>query len=244
MEIRKLFVEFLVATGPVVMTYFVGWGYLYFFFGAFGINIAEINTDTATIFVYSFPVFRNIVTLRAFSDIDLAWVLLVLIFAFGLLVLLRACYFGDAGIYRVKPNPNPVEMVWDVAYRLGRKWVGIRYVAAACLLILSVFVTVLLIEKAAYLAADQVWGVRATFVVAASGAKNNFPEYRSQYEACLKAQALRLIYADNQGYYLLCMNDDASTEGTVFEVSRTNGLVSARFAGRGGELWPNLKTRN
>lgn len=39
--IPKAIYEFLVATLPAVVLYFVGWAYLYFFLGAFGINIAE-----------------------------------------------------------------------------------------------------------------------------------------------------------------------------------------------------------
>jgi hypothetical protein len=41
MEFQKSIIQFLIATLPAVFLYFVGWGYLYFFFGAFGINSAH-----------------------------------------------------------------------------------------------------------------------------------------------------------------------------------------------------------
>jgi hypothetical protein len=42
-----------VASMPAVFLYFVGWGYLYFYFASFGINISEINLDTSTVLIYS-----------------------------------------------------------------------------------------------------------------------------------------------------------------------------------------------
>jgi hypothetical protein len=54
MEFQKSIIQFLIATLPALFLYFVGWGYLYFFFGAFGINIAEIHLDTSTVFIYAF----------------------------------------------------------------------------------------------------------------------------------------------------------------------------------------------
>ena len=58
MELNKTLYEFLIATLPAVVLYFVGWGYLFFLLGDFGINISEINFDTSTIFIYAFsPVY-------------------------------------------------------------------------------------------------------------------------------------------------------------------------------------------
>ena len=43
MDLTKAIYEFLVATLPAVFLYFLGWAYLYFFLGAFGINISVFH---------------------------------------------------------------------------------------------------------------------------------------------------------------------------------------------------------
>jgi hypothetical protein len=53
-EFQKSLIQFLIATVPAIVLYFIGWAYLYFYFSSFGINIAEIHLDTSTVFIYAF----------------------------------------------------------------------------------------------------------------------------------------------------------------------------------------------
>lgn len=54
MNITKALYEFLIATLPAVIVYFIGWAYLFFFLSDFSINITELNFDTTTVFIYAF----------------------------------------------------------------------------------------------------------------------------------------------------------------------------------------------
>ena len=47
--------ELVIATIPMVMLYFVGWTYLYFYLKVFGIGISELDLDIQTILIYSYP---------------------------------------------------------------------------------------------------------------------------------------------------------------------------------------------
>ena len=53
------------------------------------------------------------------------------------------------------------------------------------------------------------------------------------YKSCMDRRALDLIFADHDGYFLLCVADINETGGTVFEVRRDDSkLVSVRTVRR------------
>src|SRR5258707_392343 len=43
------------ATIPAVLAYFIGWEYLYYYLGQFGVGIAELELGLETIFIYAVP---------------------------------------------------------------------------------------------------------------------------------------------------------------------------------------------
>lgn len=228
MEWQKVFYEFLIVTVPAVILYFIGWGYLYYYFGAFGINIAEAHFDVPTIFIYSVPVVQNAI---AHSVWYLAGAFVTL--PFLLLIIFRL--LKPRLKYKVKQKWLPVVAAVD-----GMPvWAKLLFVIVA--LALSALALRPIIEEAALETARRIWSGPATYVIALPEPKGDSQSkpaesspWREQYADCSKHEALRLIYADDSAYYLLCMNEeDKSGQGVIFEIRRKEGLVSVRFAERG-----------
>jgi len=227
MEWQKVFYEFLIVTVPAVILYFIGWGYLYYYFGAFGINIAEVHIDVPTIFIYSVPVVQNAV-------VHYLYYLLVV------LVLLPAAVLLLYSQLKVRQK-NKVKAAWTrAATAVAEMSLWAKLALLIVVLVGSALAMRPIIEAAALETAMRIWTGSTTVVIALPEAKGEgSPKpvapsvWSNRYEACSKKEALRLIYADDNAYYLLCMKEDTrSGQGDVFEVRRKEGLVSVRFAER------------
>jgi hypothetical protein len=232
-ESQKAIVEFLIATLPAVFLYFVGWGYLYFYFDAFGINISEINLDTSTVLIY------------AFSPISIAaksyriW-LGPTIFAFAAAVV---CFTALSKIM----SRNARIRARLVYRRLTTGTALTTKLAVAMLLLIVVFMFFIpVLRWAAAQQRSRIWAGQAETIVPFLTEKTKSEEkagprlltdpmsqIRESYIQCSAQEALLLIFADDKAYYVLCRSVESSNEGIVFEVRRETGLMSARFAAAG-----------
>jgi hypothetical protein len=235
MEAQKVFYEFLIVTVPAVVLYFTGWGYLYFFLGAFDIDIAEIHIDVPTVFIYSLPVLQDAVRHYGYYLLGgTIGFLIASVIIFG--------EMADAGKASLRGFSNRV-----ISF-VSKVSIWTKLTVSIALLALLVLGLVPIISTAAQDTANRIWAGPARYVVAAArtasaeaSAGQSQPtdspawkEQKAQYDACSAIEALRLVYADDNTYYLLCRNDENSTQGTVFEVRRKEGLVSVRFPQKEG----------
>jgi hypothetical protein len=218
---QKAITEFLVATVPLVLVYFIGWGYLYFYFNAFGINISEIHLDTSTVFIY------------ALTPIEI--VLGPAIFVIATAVVL----FGVT----LKLLPPDIKMQVQAI----RMWLtdglapGIKIAMFTVGLAIALIFLQPILKWAAQQKQMKIWVGQAEVIVPLVDSPGDDkdkagtlidPAWRRQRESyvqCRNAQALRLIFADDKAYYALCKSREDEV-GIVFEVRREGGLTSARFA--------------
>jgi hypothetical protein len=228
-DLKKAIYEFLVATLPAVVLYFVGWAYLYFFLGDFGINIAEIHFDTPTIFIYSFSPVQ--IAARAYG----LWAVLGIIGAAVLAwLLVRLAKRG----WRVAL----ASLLHRLRHEASQAPVGVRICSLIVVLVLFLLALVPFLRWAAAQEKMQLWTNNSEYVVALLGAGPKSTEspppaspWLESYKQCSDAQALLLIYADDSAYYLLCKATASSSDGYVFEVRREFGLSSVRFTSAGGQ---------
>jgi hypothetical protein len=235
MELRKLVYEFVVATLPLVVVYYIGWAYLYFYLNLFGINISELHFDNATIFIY------------AFAPVSLAlqgrwWLGLPIIAAIAILLV-------------------GIRILFQRQWLLARTKLGnLSTTLQILLLVISLLCLLILLrpwlEWAAQQKKAQIWAGSGEPVIAlitgegkaaspsaatsgatASGAvppQGTLSVWRDSYNECGAQEALSLIFSDEKAFYLLCKSTDDPSQGTVFEVRREFGLTSVRVASSGG----------
>lgn len=227
MEMRKAIYEFLLATLPAVVLYFIGWAYLYFFLEAFGISITELHLDTPTIFIYAFSPLQ--IALRAYGWWVLGGVL-------GLAFLLWV-------IQKMLPQR------WSIRLRKRFKWMREKvaqlppWVTPLSMLV-TFFAVLLALVPLARWAADRqtmrVWASQVGYVIPllahdtkSQPATEESSPWHDSYKKCSEQEALLLIFSDDKAYYVLCKSSENSKEGYVFEIRRETWLSSVRFASMG-----------
>jgi hypothetical protein len=228
-DLWKALIDFLIATSPAVVLYFIGWAYLYSFLSAFGINMAEIHMDTPTIFIYSFsPLYK----------LAMSYGLHFLFVIGGLLLIWAAVGYLPHRI------AAPVKFGYEKATGVISKSVAAKLFV---FVVASIFVALSLLQVSkitAIQASDRLWkdeGAANTLALISekdakpSAGLTKFPysQWRASYDKCVDEQALLLIYSDDKAYYFLCKSKINKNEGLVFEVRRELGLVSVRFAAGG-----------
>ncbi len=217
MDIQKAILEFLVATLPAVVLYFLGWAYLYFFLISFGINIAEVHIDTPTIFIYSFSPLQVV-----FKRYGLCLLLI--------LFLLAVLYFVLVRIFPRLAKASRRLSAW-----LAKTGTVLRICLTLAVLLLLALLSAPVVSWAADQASARIWtgkGANAVAITAKKGSRT-FGALRAMYNKCGADQSLILVYADDKAHYLLCKSSVDDTQGVVFEVRRELGLVSVRFVSGG-----------
>ena len=224
-EFQKSLIQFLIATVPAIVLYFIGWAYLYFYFSSFGINIAEIHLDTSTVFIYAFSPLAIVV--KAYWP----WIapLTVIIVAVVLIIT----------TLMPRKSRNEIKQI----YRWVRDKVPIGVTTLLMIIGLLIFLSALVpvVKWAAIQQRKQVWaGERpVSMVVLVEGSKPKAEadpaQVRESYMQCSDQQALLSIFSDDKAYYLLCKSVENSDVGYVFEVRREFGLSSVRFVSAGGQ---------
>jgi hypothetical protein len=224
MDISKALYEFLIATLPAVILYFIGWGYLFFFLRDFGVNITELNFDTATIFIYAFAPIQIIVMNH--------WVLAI------------ASVMSIIILFLVIPLRLPIVLAglreWS-----GRIPIFSKILVGAIIFIVFLFGILPLLRSAAFEKKQEIWSGDANYVLPLLIGEAGRPASTKQdlswrdrfinsYTQCSDQEALRLVFSDEKVYYLLCKSAVNGNEGYIFEVRHEGGLTSVRFASLSG----------
>ena len=151
MELRKAIYEFVVATLPLVVVYYVGWAYLYFYLNSFGINISELHFDTTTIFIYAFAPIS--IVLRAH------WLIILLVIV-GIVVLLAViARFVPGGWSSLKHS-----LRW-LRGKFGSLPIEIQTLLLIAGLICFLLLLAPILKSSAQRRRDEVWAGRAEYVI-------------------------------------------------------------------------------
>jgi hypothetical protein len=249
-NLQEAILELLAAALPAVVLYFTGWSYLYFYLGAFAINISEINFDLPTVFIYSYP------PLHALWEFY--WLPIVAFVVGVVLVWLFAARLWAAA---VAPRLTPCLAVEAAAIAARVRALS---TTAWTLSVLFVLVLVLplplksLTSFAAARAADRVWegqaaelrpvfdkppAVASRFDVvrlvtvslwrkATKKERDAMAVLADDYETCQRRNAVSVVFAVEQRYYLLCRGAQVPFRGAVYEVKGKDGLLSVRSVHR------------
>ena len=202
----KAIFELIVATIPAALLYFFGWAYLHFYLKAFSIDLSELELDLQTMFIYSVPPLRAVMSLYWLWGIVLAIVVLIWMLQWIVPRFYRRVIELPAIVY-------------------GLTLFGIFASLAVA--------SVPMIRLVATDAANRKWssgppGIPMEAIAKEVDAKDGSLWYNN-YRKCSKRRGLDLIFADKASYYMLCISQDDKALGVVFEVRREAGLVSVRF---------------
>jgi hypothetical protein len=110
----------------------------------------------------------------------------------------------------------------------------------ASIFLLVSYALVPLTRSAAMRAAEYIWDGEGPQIVAIY--KDSTPPdqgttismWTNNYNKCRDRNELRLIFSDDMSYFILCRSESDKGAGIVFEARKDGGLVSVRFAYRGG----------
>jgi hypothetical protein len=229
-EIQKAIIEFLIATLPAVFLYFIGWGYLYFYFSAFGINISEIHLDTSTVFIHAFSPIQIVL-----ND----WRIWVGPAIFGV-----AAAVAVVGITsKLLPPDIKMRVQATGVWLTDGSALGIKLVMLISVLVIISMILKPVLKWAALQQQIKIWAGQAEVIVPLVDSPGEKAKpwtltdpslrQRESYVQCRNEQALLLIFSDDKAYYALCKSRENSDAGIVFEVRREGGLASARFASPG-----------
>lgn len=196
-----------------VLAYYIGWAYLYFYLGYFGIQLSEIELSVEAVLIYAAPPL-----FWAWQEHWLAAVSAVLLVAVGYAVLR---FSGKARRIR-----ELVKGLLDEQPALLRL-LSVFLIAGAFVLSLSPFV-----KASAYARASQRWdqtGVKTQVLLRSSERSR----HGDDFQACLERRALELIFADRERYFLLCISELNAAYGALYEVRRSDpGIASVRMLER------------
>lgn len=233
MDVQKGIYEFIIATMPAVVLYFIGWSYLYFYLGSFGINISELKLDLQTIFIYSYSPVRTLISVLLSHWLSLA---LSLVLA-GILFMVARRFFPAKLARRISHLVNERKAAWSS--RLPESPIMRALIFILALVVVAPVVLVPWARWAATMAASRVWTGVAQEIVAVVSEKDYVDDkdqgasWLSSYRQCQNRVELGLIFSDDQAYYMLCRSQDDPKTGLVFEVRRKGRLASVRYLDRG-----------
>lgn len=209
--------QFIFATIAPATLYFLGWAYLYFYLGWFNIDISEVDPNITTVLTYGYsPIYAlRWWTLVPILGLAIAgWIAKKKSSTFETLLTRLRCNYT-----RVKRRtPSEVALLLGVIF--------ILFIFPWALLPLA--------NRAATSAAEREWQ-RAPTVKAVleqdrkSAPDDAAPEILIQYGECShRPEQLRLIFANSNRYFLLCVSKDYDNLGTIYEIERGKGLESVR----------------
>jgi hypothetical protein len=229
-DASKVLTDLIVVTIPAVLLYFVGWVYLYFYLGAFGIGVSELDLDIQTIFLYFLPPIRLLAKFiwdGFLANLYLAGGLLVLIAIAA--VLFKQCapgHFQSLG-QRLSTSFNNLR---ELFASLQTASVIVQCLLVFVLLVSLAIIAVPVIRSTAGYAADRQWVTRGTMIAAMIKKADEMQSssWFDNYKACSERRALNLIFADKETYFMLCIDKYDASFGVVYEVRRDAGLASVR----------------
>jgi hypothetical protein len=249
MDWQKAISDFLVATIPAVLLYFLGWAYLYYFLSSFGIYPSELKLDVITVLIYAYAPIHDIV----------ARYLLIIIFS--CLAFIFLIYFNIASPKKmlqraplwVKQLPTSVSKMYRPVSSLP---LAIRIFSLTFELLIGMLLALSLIlipiaKLAAAKTEAELWGDSAPIIAvnlhledtSKKEVNSNAPtleskadqEHNSNDETlssevaqCQRNLGLVPIFSDDSTLFVLCRNEQDRNSGWVFELRKEKGLVSAR----------------
>lgn len=207
-------VSAIVVATPAVIVYFLGWTYLNYYLGAFGIGIAELDLGVETIFIYSAPAATWLLKTK--------WPWFVGIAVFWGIVVLWSCHLRG-GI-----SPSVTSFL--------RKFFMFWYVQAIATFIGVTLLTMMIapiVQKAAVTHVTEMWGRAGIKIRAMVESSESGSDERRDYETCKKRDGLQLVFGDKNGYFMLCTSEIDDMDGVIYEVRRQDSaLASVRRVSR------------
>jgi hypothetical protein len=236
-EIQKAIYEFIVATVPAVILYFLGWSYLYFYLSSFGINISEFKLDLQTIFIYAYSPIQTLTT-HLVARFLTHWIVYVaIVVAAVILFFAMRRYLSDAK--KKKINELKSRLQTALASYVPTSPLVRALVFLFAIAFLMPLLLIPLARQAASETANNVWTHQTQQMVAIvredDFVDDNDERYSllTNYRQCQSRLELGLIFSDDEGYYMLCRSHDDPNTGLVFEVRREKGLMSVRYVNKG-----------
>jgi hypothetical protein len=230
MDVRKVIFEFILATLPAVLLYFIGWVYLNSYLSGFAINVSELQLDTQTIFIYSFSPFQII--------IQRYWIRLGLI-ALGLTILVIALVWIArkylSSTRRATLRAKAGQLIGAVAALPPALYGFIGIIAALVFLALLVAPVV---RWSAGISVAQRWdglGARVQPILPSEIKPSMWHQrfyWHENYERCGERRGFEFIFSDQSAYYVLCRSSVDPDTGIIYEVRHNVGLVSVRYVNR------------
>ena len=228
MDLQKSIVDFVIVTLPGVLLYFLGWVYLYYFLGFFGINISELKLDTSTVFIYSYTPIYDMMTHHPITTGLISLIVLLSLFTrFFDNILIKP-------LVSVRKRVSAIHARWIRRPSSLNSFWRIVYITIALFLFVLATLNFVLIPVAissARLAASQKWEGRTGSVVVNLNqeGKSTTAELIEDFGTCQDRDALVQIFFDEDTLFLLCRSPEEPRTGSVFEVKKDKGLVSSRY---------------
>lgn len=199
---------FLLTTIPIVILYFTGWTYLYLYFDFFGINISELKLDLQTVLMYSYAPFHYVIV---HFQVYVILAVVVLIYAVAWML------------------PCIRDAIGSLVCALGKIPVSLRRIFYVGLLFACIFLFARLIRVTAFDAAKLQWNEGGIAVEVVLRSEDERSAWGLNLKRCVERSAARLVFADEDGYYLICRSSVTIYEAVVYEVRHEGGLASIRF---------------
>ncbi|TEA71880.1 hypothetical protein [Allopusillimonas ginsengisoli] len=204
----------MVVAAPAVFVYFLGWAYLNYYLGAFGISVAELDLGIETIFIYAAP--AAIWLLKT----QWSWIVGIAVLVWGL-----ALWRRHSGVRTKELSSSGRRLLSSTWYvQIVAVFVG----STLLVMFISPFV-----KEAALDSAAQRWDRSGINIRALVDSPGFGSVERQDYETCMKRDGLRLVFGDKNSYYMLCAGEIDNTEGLIYEVrGHDSVLASVRGASR------------
>ncbi|NYT60578.1 hypothetical protein H0A65_16790 [Alcaligenaceae bacterium] len=203
----------VVVAAPAVFVYFLGWSYLNYYLGAFGVGVAELDVSAETVFIYAAPAAIWLI------ESPSLWLVIIITVIVGV------------GLTHLPWRLR--NQIWLVVAPIRRvlsimPW----YVRAlALLVVIFIFSTLLVklvspvVKDAALTNAAQAWDYSGIRILATVDFSASNLVKRQLFEACTRQERLQLVFSDKSSYYMLCPSE-IEADGLIYEVRR-NGSVLA-----------------
>jgi hypothetical protein len=249
MDWQKAISDFLVATIPAVLLYFLGWAYLYYFLSSFGIYPSELKLDVITVLIYAYAPIHDIAT---------KYLLIIVLCSLAFIFLI---YFNIALPNKMlqraplwmKQLPTSASKMYRPTSSLPLA-IRIFYLTFELLIGMLIALSLILIPIAKLAAAKkeaELWGDSAPIIAvnlrpedtSKKGVNSNAPTLESKAEEhnsndetlssevgrCQRNLGLVPIFSDDSKLFVLCRNEQDRNSGWVFELRKEKGLISARY---------------
>lgn len=211
--------EVVLVTIPAALAYFIGWAYLHYYLAEFGIGISELDLGLETIFIYSAP--PTVWVVRSHGWALLIWI----VFALVTVVAISALW-QNLPIWLTSPLKKAARF-YSTLSSIAKGLVAFVLLMAVLLLLSP------LIKASAIARASEKWDRVGVLIQATVDEPEHASSQYRDYVTCSERKGLDLIFADRNGYFMLCLSEIDEASAAVFEVRRDDAtLASVRAVSR------------